>query len=77
VKTAAVPETSNTAAVERQSMAYTVRFQNGHRVTNQTFPDAVKKDVEGSFLTLYDANGREIRTFSSDVFVAGAPGDSL
>ncbi len=58
-------------------MAYTVRYDNGRRVTNETFSDAVEKKIEGGFITLYDANGREIKTFSRDTFVVGAPGDSL
>ncbi len=58
-------------------MAYTVKFQNGRRVTTQTFPDVVKKEIEGSFLVLYGSDGREVRTFSQDVFVCGSPGDSL
>lgn len=58
-------------------MAYTVRYQNGRRVTNKTFPDAVKKDIVDGYVVLYDSDGREIRTFSPDVFVTGGPGDSL
>lgn len=58
-------------------MAYTVRYQNGHRVETITFPDAVKKEIEGGFLTLYAPNGREIRTFSQDAFMTGSPGEEL
>lgn len=58
-------------------MAYTVKYQNGRRVTTRTFPDVVKKEIEGGFLVLYGSDGREVRTFSQDVFVSGSPGDSL
>lgn len=58
-------------------MAYTVRYQNGHRVDTVTFPDAVKKEVEGGYLTLYASNGREIRTFSQESFITGSPGEEL
>lgn len=58
-------------------MAYTVRYQNGHRVDTVTFPEAVKKEVEGGYLTLYASNGREIRTFSQEAFITGSPGEEL
>jgi hypothetical protein len=58
-------------------MAYTVQYHNGRRAITKTFPDAVKKEIESGYLTLYGSDGREIRTFSSETFLMGAPGDSL
>ena len=58
-------------------MAHTIRYQNGHWVQTVTFPDAVKKEVESGYLTLYGSDGREIRTFSQESFITGSPGDEL
>jgi len=58
-------------------MAYTVQYTRGNDLDTRTFGKAVKKKVEGSFVTLYDGDGNEVRTFIQTSFVQGSPGRSL